>query len=512
MFKTITIIAVELKYISLSLFLFFQCLVFGQTIPITIMTYNTSDAGGVWSANSPSRVANMRNVISAINPDIIVAIEIYNSNTDAFLDYVLNYNSPGTYSKGTFIANNNAISPNSNCLYYKTAKFDGGSFDNTVIPAYLDLTQTTRYRDINKFTITQNGGSTIIIYAVHLIPDGSKTFDGSSTTRANQISYLHSYLENDATTSTDNYIVLGDFNIKSPDEGAYKNLFVSQGGYFYDPSNPSDEFGSSWNTSTFIPYLSFQSTQVKNKFDNILISGNVKDNLQGIEYHSNSYTVYGNPNNYGSTSTDTDASSASDHLPVYAVFDFSDGAAPVELVSFTGRIKDGEVGLDWNTATEVNNYGFEIERSTDKFLWDNIGFVPGNGNSNAPKNYSFIDKSIPSGAIYYRLKQEDFDGKFEYSNVIKLEYKFSSKPSLSQNYPNPFNPASVIKYTIPTNGIVSLKIYDVLGREVAILVNKKQNAGNHSVNFNGASLTSGIYIYVLTTNDFVLSKKMNLLK
>ena len=95
---------------------------------------------------------------------------------------------------------------------------------------------------------------------------------------------------------------------------------------------------------------------------------------------------------------------------------------------------------------------------------------------------------------------------------IKLEYKVSSKPSLSQNYPNPFNPASVIEYTLPTDGFVSLKVYDVLGREVATLVNEKQNAGKHSVNFNGASLASGIYFYVLTTNNFVLSKKMNLPK
>ena len=490
--------------------LLFQCYGFSQsTIPITIMTYNTSDNGNVWTATSPLRVANMRSVISAVNPDIIVAIEINNSNTTAFLDYVLNYDST-TYSKGTFIPNDNTISPNSNCLYYKTNEFSSASFDNTVIPSYLDLTQTTRYRDINKFTITQNGGETVVIYAVHLKPDGS---GGNSTIRAAEMQYLLDYISNNSsTTLNENFIVLGDFNIDKPDEGAYKNLFASQGGYFYDPSNPSGTFGSTWNTSTFIPYLSWQSTNLTEKFDNILISGNVKDNTYNIQYHSGSFTVYGNPNSYGGTSTVADASTASDHLPVYATFDFFDNLAPVELTSFTGSIKDGVVELNWSTATEVNNYGFEIQRSTDKVLWNKIGFVQGNGNSNSPKDYSFTNKFAKDGVSYYRLKQIDADGKYEYSNVIELNNKFPSNPSLSQNYPNPFNPATVINYSLPAAGHVSLKVYDVLGRKVSTLVNENQNSGKHVVNFNGSGLASGIYFYVLRTNNLVLSKKMSLLK
>jgi len=191
-----------------------------------------------------------------------------------------------------------------------------------------------------------------------------------------------------------------------------------------------------------------------------------------------------------------------------------DGVFPVELASFDGLLNGNNVELRWRTETEVNNYGFEIERSSDRIIWSNIGFVPGHGNSNSPNDYVFTDKDkfIPSGTIYYRLKQEDIDGKFEYSNVIKLEYKVPSDPILSQNYPNPFNPTSVIEYTLPTDGFVSLKVYDILGREVTALVNEKQNAGKHSVNFNGASLASGIYFYVLKTDNFVLSKKMNLIK
>jgi len=191
-----------------------------------------------------------------------------------------------------------------------------------------------------------------------------------------------------------------------------------------------------------------------------------------------------------------------------------DGVFPVELASFNGLLNGNNVELRWRTETEVNNYGFEIERSIDRTIWGNIGFVPGHGNSNSPNDYEFTDrdKFIPAGTIYYRLKQEDIDGKFEYSNAIKLEYKVQSKPNLSQNYPNPFNPTSVIEYTLPADEFVSLKVYDILGREVAALVNEKQNAGKHSVNFNGSSLASGVYFYILTTNNFVLSKKMNLIK
>jgi endonuclease/exonuclease/phosphatase family metal-dependent hydrolase len=260
----------------------------------------------------------MRNVISSINPDIFVAIEINNDNTNAFLNYVLNYDS-ATYSKGTFIANNNAIAPNSNCLYYKTNKFDGGSFSNVIIPSYLDLNSTPseRYRDINKFTITQNGGSTIIIYAAHLLSSGHAGFTGEAdTARANEISYLLSYIANNAA-STDNYIVLGDFNVDNADEPAYKNLLYyptdDLNGYFYDPvNNPPTTFGS-WGQGYWSSSLSYSSTNLHYRYDMILMSGNVWNGNYDVVYDTGSYTVLGNP---VSAST-IDEQNASDHLPVY---------------------------------------------------------------------------------------------------------------------------------------------------------------------------------------------------
>lgn len=487
----------KLKYIAILLVMLLPVPGFIQTIPIKILTYNTSDKSGTWSARKPY----LHNVISTVDPDIIVAVEINNDNTDDFLANVLD----SSYSKGDFIANG-SYSLNSNCLYYKTSEFESTSFDNTVIPSYLDLTQTTRYRDINKFTITQNGGETIIIYAIHLISNGSS---GTSDMRSAEISYLLTYLHDNAS-STDNYIVLGDFNIANADELAYQNLLYyptgGLDGYFYDSkNNPPTTFGS-WGQSFWSSSLSYSSTSQYARYDMILMSENVWNGSNGIVYHSGSYTVVGNP------SPTSDEETTSDHLPVYATFDFADNATPVELSSFTGIINNGESKLKWRTATEINNYGFEIQRSSDGIYWTNIGFIPGNGNSNAPKNYSFTDKFIPVGKVFYRLKQEDNNGKFEYSDIVELNNEYSFELKLSQNFPNPFNPVTTIKFQIPVKSKATLKIIDMLGREIKTLVDGEVAAGEHKIFFDGSFLSSGIYICQLIANGKLYTKKMMLLK
>ena len=494
----------KLRYATLLLLILFQGFVYSQST-IKIMTYNTKDASS-WS----DRLTYLHDVISSTDPDIIVAIEIKNTKTDDFLINVLNSTST-IYSKGTFIPNNSSISTNSNCLYYKTSRFMDGTFDNTIIPSYIDLTQTTQDRDINRFTITQNGGETIVIYAVHLIANGS---GGDATKRAVQISYLQSYISDNApSTTSENFIVLGDFNIKDPTEGAYINLFVSQGGYFYDPSNPAELFTGTWHQSEFIPYLSFRTAGITDKFDNILISGNVKDNLNGIKYNTGSFTVYGNPGSYNAATLDTNVRQASDHLPVYATFEFADSPAPVELVSFSGFLNQNHVDLNWKTETEVNNFGFEIERIINKSDWETIGFVEGHGNSNSPKQYIFIDTDVEqSGYYHYRLKQLDNDGTYEYSDIVTIEAGIPNNYYLSQNYPNPFNPETRIYYTLPEKQLVSLRIYNTLGELVRELVNEVKEAGSYSVMFNASNLSSGIYIYMLRTSEFTENKKMILLK
>jgi hypothetical protein len=191
---------------------------------------------------------------------------------------------------------------------------------------------------------------------------------------------------------------------------------------------------------------------------------------------------------------------------------------PVELTSFTANVNNGKVILSWETATEVNNYGFEIQKLEvrSKKLeenWEKVGFVEGSGNSNSPKEYSFVDELAQNGKYSYRLKQIDFDGKFEYSDVVEVEVNvLPTEFSLSQNYPNPFNPSTSIEYTVVSSEYVSLKVYDVLGNEVVTLVNEKKEAGKYRVNFNASSLSSGVYFYKIQAGSFNQVRKMMLLR
>ncbi len=189
---------------------------------------------------------------------------------------------------------------------------------------------------------------------------------------------------------------------------------------------------------------------------------------------------------------------------------------PVELTSFAANAINNIVELKWFTATELNNYGFEIERATaykgNLNEWVKVGFVHGSGNSNSPKDYSFTDYEPYVGQSYYRLKMIDIDGTFEYTNEIEVNRQLPSKFFLNQNYPNPFNPETVISYLLPVDGLVTLKVYDVLGKEVGTIVNEVKVAGNHQVMFNASTLSSGVYLYKLQSGNFIQTKKMLLIK
>jgi len=205
-------------------------------------------------------------------------------------------------------------------------------------------------------------------------------------------------------------------------------------------------------------------------------------------------------------------------LNVYnTVVEISSPIVPVELVSFNYELYNGSVKLDWITASEVNNRGFEIlrfEQSDNN--WATIGFVPGFGTTTEPKSYAFTDENISSGFYSYRLKQVDFNGQYEYSEIIEVEVLSPNKFSLEQNYPNPFNPSTVIKYTISNKQFVTLKVYDVLGNEVATLVNEQLPAGEYEVEFKPESSiknpASGVYFYKLIAGTFSETKKMILAK
>lgn len=189
---------------------------------------------------------------------------------------------------------------------------------------------------------------------------------------------------------------------------------------------------------------------------------------------------------------------------------------PVELVSFNANVVDNAVRLNWTTATELNNRGFEIQRKSDgEFMA--VGFVNGQGTTTETQNYSYTDKNVGVGSYSYRLKQVDYDGKFEYSDVIEVDVTAPAEYSLTQNYPNPFNPATTISFSLKADANVTLKVFNVLGQEVATLINNTLSAGTHNVDFSAAGLNSGVYIYNLVADgvdgsSFNATRKMILNK
>jgi hypothetical protein len=185
---------------------------------------------------------------------------------------------------------------------------------------------------------------------------------------------------------------------------------------------------------------------------------------------------------------------------------------PVELSSFTANVSGNNVELNWSTATETNNQGFEIERNTGDGSFEKIGYVAGFGTTAEPKTYSYSDLNVNAGKYSYRLKQIDFDGSYEYSDVVNIIIELPIEYALEQNYPNPFNPSTTIKYSIPEDGFVKLSVYNMLGEEVASLVNSNQKAGRYEISFEAKDLSSGAYIYRIETANYTASKKLILMK
>jgi len=188
------------------------------------------------------------------------------------------------------------------------------------------------------------------------------------------------------------------------------------------------------------------------------------------------------------------------------------GFVPVELTSFSAYIIKETVQLSWTTSIETNNRGFEIQRSSGSRDYITIGFVRGNGTTTEQHNYLFRDKNLNQGSYSYRLKQYDFDGSFQFSDVVDVDFNIPVKFALEQNFPNPFNPTTIIKWQSPESGVQTLKIYDVLGNEVKTLIDEYRPAGVYEINFDASNLASGVYYYRIESGSFTSTKKMILLR
>ena len=187
---------------------------------------------------------------------------------------------------------------------------------------------------------------------------------------------------------------------------------------------------------------------------------------------------------------------------------------PVELTHFSAKEIKNKIILNWQTATEVNNYGFSIERRLEVVNreWETLAFVEGHGNSNSPKDYTYIDDTPLNGKVGYRLKQIDTDGTFEYSDEIEIEVESVIENKLVGNYPNPFNPTTTVRFDLANEGNVSLVVYNVIGEVVKKLLDQKMTAGKHKVEFEASNLSSGIYFYQLNAGNFIDVKKMMVIK
>lgn len=247
-------------------------------------------------------------------------------------------------------------------------------------------------------------------------------------------------------------------------------------------------------------------------FDATTTSVQVLINIFDPDNYSDGVTAWGDNGNYEKQWW------GSEWGPDMRTLELSDQIVPVELTSFTAAFNGTDIVLNWSTATETNNQGFEIQRSQNNIDFHSIAFVDGHGTTTEKSTYSYEDHSVEAGVSYsYRLKQIDFDGSFAYSAVVNVDAIAPSEFALNQNYPNPFNPSTNISFNLPVKSNVSLDVYNLLGQRVLTVAQGEFEAGKHQITLDASKLSSGIYIYSLSASGdngqrFVQSRKMTLLK
>lgn len=279
----------------------------------------------------------------------------------------------------------------------------------------------------------------------------------------------------------------------------------------------STDYGASWTPQAGFTGISMWGVHVEQTDGNVVMAGCYSCGTGWRTRNGGlTWTTISTPsNNYQNMVVDSLTQFTIQGNGIYKLE--SNYFIPVELTSFTADIINNQVILNWNTATELNNYGFEIERSLDNNNFEKIGFVPGFGTTTEQKSYTFRVTEVPAATQYYRLKQIDYDGTFTHSNSVEVDGIYPTEFALLQNHPNPFNPSTSINFTLPVESNINLRLYNMLGQEVENLFSGDLQAGTHQVDFIANSLASGAYVYVLEANgingkSFRESKKMMLMK
>ena len=270
--------------------------------------------------------------------------------------------------------------------------------------------------------------------------------------------------------------------------------------------------GSSWTTSYAGPYALYHGTYIRD-MNTMFVAGTPEQVYKSTDGGSTWNSDFNGANNIALyrikfTQNGTGFICGSQGM----ILRNTDYVLPVELTNFTAANSGGNVLLNWNSATETNNSGFNVERETGNSGWQKIAFVPGSGTSTQEHSYKYTDKNLNSGEYSYRLKQIDFDGKFDYSKTVKITIVSPGKFVLNQNYPNPFNPTTTISYSIPDESHVTITLFNCLGKEVSNLVDDNLQAGDHQLVVNGNKLTSGMYFVRMQTGKYSSTIKITLLK
>lgn len=394
--------------------------------------------------------------------------------------YNSNYSiATGNYNNVSVLSNN--LSLNGNVTVRGILNFTGGKV--TLGANNLTMNSTTGITGYNssKYIVTDGAGK----LTINNVGNSEVTFPIGTATSYNPV-----YITNSGTADNFSANVKAGFTNAPPDstKAIYREWNISEATTGGSDAKLRFQFNAADIGSQFV----LNNAYSVGHYEGALWVGK-EATLTGSDYP---YTI--------------DVSGITSFSP-YAVG--NQGAMPVSLKSLTSNVAGRNINLKWVTSEEINNAGFDVERKQAQGEYVKVGFVKGSGTVTSAKSYEFTDRNLMSGKYSYRLKQIDNNGNFEYFNltgdaVVGVPVKFD----LSQNYPNPFNPATKINFDLPKDSKLSLKLYDMLGREVSTLVNEFRTAGYYTVDFNASSLSSGIYFYRLLAGEFSAVKKLVVIK
>lgn len=364
---------------------------------------------------------------------------------------------------------------------------------------------------------------------------GYKTTDGGTTWTTLTTTITGTIWGSHFVDAQNGYIVAASGNARKTTDGG--TTFTSM-----TPNVGTTTIRSIYMVNSSVGYLSCSSGKVRKTVDagvtwDTVDVGNTSptlyeiefaNELSGITVGSSGRTFYTNDGgatwNYENTGMGTVYGLGLDHTSqdtsaAYVcgfscyIMRNSHVVVPVELASLTASVNGNNVTINWTTATELNNFGFQVDRRVEGQSWAKVGFVNGHGTTTEPQTYTFTDAGLASGIYNYRIKQTDYDGSYKYYNLeYAVEVGVPVDFSLSQNYPNPFNPTTKITYSVPVDGFVSISIFNILGEKVSTLVNTNVKAGNYELTFDASGIASGMYLYRMESGDFISVKKMMILK